>query len=228
MTRHFVYPVHDLRDGGRDYEEPLGGAWLAAALHGTELSACGDEPGLLAMRMSLSGRDVVVRGRLRVPVEVPCARCLSPTRHDVDTELTLLLMPSRASLGQARQGDERATRRASGRHASKQARARAADLRRAASGTGGGKGRWTREGDQDVYEFAGGEAEIDTYDGDEVVLDPYIREAILLEAPIFPLCSEACPGIGPLPVGSARAARVPAAADRKARPVMSVHRRKTR
>ena len=28
-----------------------------------------------------------------------------------------------------------------------------------------------------------------------MVLDPFIREAILLEVPNFPLCSDACPGI---------------------------------
>jgi uncharacterized protein len=30
-----------------------------------------------------------------------------------------------------------------------------------------------------------------------VVLDRFVREAILLESPIFPLCSEACEGIRP-------------------------------
>ena len=41
------------------------------------------------------------------------------------------------------------------------------------------------------------EADLDEYDGERVVLDPFIREAILLELPSFPLCSEACPGIAP-------------------------------
>jgi uncharacterized protein len=39
------------------------------------------------------------------------------------------------------------------------------------------------------------EADHDTYEGDEVALDRFVREAILLESPIFPLCSEACEGI---------------------------------
>jgi uncharacterized protein len=46
-------------------------------------------------------------------------------------------------------------------------------------------------------EFAAEEAETDTYDGDEVVLDKFVREAILLDSPTFPLCSEACEGIRP-------------------------------
>jgi uncharacterized protein len=51
--------------------------------------------------------------------------------------------------------------------------------------------------EESEYEFAAGEADVDTYDGETVVLDPFVREAILLEVPNFPLCSDDCPGIGP-------------------------------
>jgi uncharacterized protein len=56
------------------------------------------------------------------------------------------------------------------------------------------------EDSEDEYEFGADEAEVDTYDGERVVLDDFVREAILLEMPNFPLCSEACPGIRPAPV----------------------------
>jgi uncharacterized protein len=46
-------------------------------------------------------------------------------------------------------------------------------------------------------DFDADEADVDTYEGEEVVLDRFVREAILLESPIFPLCSEACEGIRP-------------------------------
>jgi DUF177 domain-containing protein len=49
----------------------------------------------------------------------------------------------------------------------------------------------------DETEFGDEDADTDTYEGDEVVLDRFVREAILLESPIFPLCSEACEGIRP-------------------------------
>jgi uncharacterized protein len=45
------------------------------------------------------------------------------------------------------------------------------------------------------YEFESSEADLDTYDGENVVLDPFVRELILLEVPTFPLCRESCPGI---------------------------------
>jgi uncharacterized protein len=49
--------------------------------------------------------------------------------------------------------------------------------------------------DEAEYEFSEDEAAKDVYDGETVVLDPFVREAILLEMPGFPLCSESCPGI---------------------------------
>jgi uncharacterized protein len=42
-------------------------------------------------------------------------------------------------------------------------------------------------------------ASLDTYEGDEIVLDPFVREALLLEAPSYPLCKESCQGIAPPP-----------------------------
>lgn len=47
----------------------------------------------------------------------------------------------------------------------------------------------------DDSEFSADEADTDSYEDEEVVLDRFVREAILLESPIFPLCSEACEGI---------------------------------
>lgn len=55
------------------------------------------------------------------------------------------------------------------------------------------------QGSANEYEFNSAEADIDIYDGEKVVLDNFVREAILLEIPNFPLCSEGCPGIRPGP-----------------------------
>ena len=51
------------------------------------------------------------------------------------------------------------------------------------------------------YAFSAEEADLDVYDGETVILDGFVREAILLEVPNFVLCSESCPGI-PLAPGS--------------------------
>jgi uncharacterized protein len=59
------------------------------------------------------------------------------------------------------------------------------------------KGR--RDDDDEEHELSGDDADVDLYDGETVVLDPFVRETILLEMPNFPLCSETCPGIRPAP-----------------------------
>jgi uncharacterized protein len=43
------------------------------------------------------------------------------------------------------------------------------------------------------------EIDLDTYSGEEVVLDRFVRDALVLEVPPFPLCSEDCQGIRPPP-----------------------------
>jgi uncharacterized protein len=48
-------------------------------------------------------------------------------------------------------------------------------------------------------EISMADAELDTYSGEELVFDPFVREAILLEVPPFPLCSDTCQGIRPPP-----------------------------
>lgn len=64
---------------------------------------------------------------------------------------------------------------------------------------GGHRARAAAAAAVEEYEFASDEAEFDTYDGEKVVLDDFVREAILLEVPNFPLCSDGCPGIQAAP-----------------------------
>lgn len=48
-------------------------------------------------------------------------------------------------------------------------------------------------------DFGADDADLDTYSGDHVALDPFVREALLLEIPPVLLCSETCEGIAPPP-----------------------------
>lgn len=45
------------------------------------------------------------------------------------------------------------------------------------------------------YEFSSDEADTFAYDGDTVVLDELVRDELVLETPMIPLCSEDCPGM---------------------------------
>jgi uncharacterized protein len=50
------------------------------------------------------------------------------------------------------------------------------------------------------YEFSSEEADVESYEGDIVILDELILDSLLLDIPMIPLCSEDCPGMTPLPV----------------------------
>lgn len=45
------------------------------------------------------------------------------------------------------------------------------------------------------HEMASSEADVLPYDGDSIVLDDLVRDDLVLEIPMIPLCSEDCPGI---------------------------------
>lgn len=140
--------AHDIDAAGMAVSAELPLGWLEEELADAELR--GEAPGKVDVRLSRSGNDIVVRGKVRADLRTPCARCLKPAEVSIDAELTLLLRPE------------------------------------------GGPTPWEEE-----HEFTAEEADTDCYDGETVVLDPFVREAILLEVPSFPLCSEDCAGIGP-------------------------------
>lgn len=54
-------------------------------------------------------------------------------------------------------------------------------------------------GPEQEYELASGEADTLPFDGETVVLDDLVRDEVLLEIPMIPLCSEACPGMSAAP-----------------------------
>lgn len=178
-----AFSANDIDISGLPVDVALPADWLTGELADAGVEAT--TPGHLKGRLSRSGAaDIVVHGRIQARVSAPCARCLGPAEVPIDAELALLLRPAKA-----------------GRHPGylhgSAPRAKAG----ASAGSGHGKGNGEREIE---YEFSSAEADLDVYDGETVVLDGFVREAILLELPSFPLCSEACPGIGrPAPESAA-------------------------
>lgn len=180
----FAVSVHDIDAGGlaRSFELPL--SWLEHTLGDTDVSPTG--PGHADVRLSRTGHDVIVRGNVKATLAQPCARCLGPTTTDVEGELSLLLRPARGE--PAAPGHRHAPHGAAAKEAAK----RGGGGKDAARGNGAPRRR-----DDEEYEFSSEEADHDVYDGETVVLDEFLREALLLEVPSFPLCSEDCPGIRP-------------------------------
>jgi uncharacterized protein len=67
----------------------------------------------------------------------------------------------------------------------------------------GPKGRRSKDSEGE-FEFDRDEADVATYDGETVVLDDLVREAIILELPISALCSEDCAGMASDPAVAER------------------------
>ncbi|MGK3963081.1 DUF177 domain-containing protein [Sorangium sp. So ce118] len=168
----FAVSANDIDISGLSLDMSVPTDWLNAELADADVT--GRAPGHLSARLSRTGNEIVVRGRVKAPVATPCARCLSPAPLDIDAELSLLLRP--APKAETHGPGHRHRRDDGGRNGAAKAEPKVKEAE---------------------YEFTADEADVDTYDGETVVLDPFIREAILLEMPNFPLCSEACPGIGP-------------------------------
>lgn len=212
--RHLIeITASDVEAAGLAVDAVLPAAWITSQAEDAEAQA--EVDGHVKARLSRTGRaDIVVRGTVTATVSVPCARCLKLTPVEVRGELALLLKPNPA-LSKAAQAkaaktlhDKAATSKASTSKTSgasgKGASAEAAKAgpqrprRDAPHPTKSDKGKGARVAE---YEFSSEEAEHDEYDGETIVLDDFVREAILLELPNFPLCSETCTGISPrLPV----------------------------
>lgn len=198
MRPLFTVPVHEIDAAGvaKSFELPL--AWLSQVLDDTDVSAV--EAGQADVRLSKTGHDIIVRGKARATFSVPCARCLNPVTYPIAADLSLLLVPAKPEHA-ARAAAAKAAAAAKG-DAPKGEVIKGVAVKGVASktdvkpnGSSGNKKGKPREDEE--YEFSSEEADVDHYDGETVVLDELLREALLLETPSFPLCSEDCPGIRP-------------------------------
>ncbi|HTQ47826.1 MAG TPA: DUF177 domain-containing protein [Polyangiaceae bacterium] len=160
----FSILVRDLDAAGKAVSFALRKEWMRRALEESEVQpAAGD--GSLEVRVSKSGTDVVLRGKLAAELVVPCARCLEPARVSVKQDLSAL-----AVLRSKMRDEARGKRGSKGRNGS-------------------------RAGDGDEDEESPPDADMIAYDGETLVLDDLVRDELLLAVPMIPLCSEACPGI---------------------------------
>ncbi len=149
----YPIPVSELDAGGKEFTFPVRASWVRGALEGHEATTAGTD-GVLAVRASKSGHDVVVHGTLDAELTVPCARCLEPAQLKVHSDISVLYVP-------------------------------ASDLKGDADGE---------------RELTDEEADTLPFVGETVALDDLVRDELVLEIPMIPLCSEACPGMSPAPV----------------------------
>lgn len=157
ITPSLLVPVSDLEredEVAREWE--LSPRWLAWALEGSD--ATSTTPGHLEATLSRNGREVLVRGRIRAQVTLPCARTLDPAVYDLSPDLVLILHKKEEP------GPSKRANRALARRAAKEGKEPEALT------------------NEDVAE--------DTFSGENVALDEFVREQLLLELPMFPLRSD--------------------------------------
>jgi uncharacterized metal-binding protein YceD (DUF177 family) len=170
-----VVPIADLEQGPKSVEWALGETWLARALEGTDAKPVG--PGRFEARLTKTGKEVLVQGQAQATVTVPDARTLEPVELGLECEICLMLAPAPTNVGpkrgrQPRKGPEKAGDKPASRG-------------------------WTKD-----PELSAEEAGRDTYSGDDVVLDGFVREFLLLELPMVAhkdLPADHAPGIAPPP-----------------------------
>lgn len=103
-AHEFSIPIQDLDAGGRSLAFPVRAAWMREALADTQVAGGGAD-GALALRLSKSGTDVVIRGTLKADLVVPCARCLEPAKIAVREDISALAVP-RAAMRESAGDDE--------------------------------------------------------------------------------------------------------------------------
>jgi uncharacterized protein len=163
----FSISVTDLDISGKSVRFELRPDWIRGILEECEATTDG-KPGLIEVRLSKSGPDVVVHGKLNVRLEIPCARCLEPSFFRVDKSLSGIFVQEK---------------------------------------------KLNAKVDEEL-EITAEDADMLPYDGDTILLDDLVRDELVLETPMIPLCSEDCPGMSVAP--SHQAAEVSTAEDESA------------
>lgn len=199
----FIVRIADLDAGPQRVERAIDRGWLARALadtEGTPWERPGDEGvGSVDLEVTKNGRRILVQGSVQARVTLPCARTLDPAHYDLNPKVFLLLSPAHDPTAAATPSH----RGARARRPKKDATPGKAPE---ASSAVAKKGKRKAAGWAEAVELSAEDAAADTYSGEELLLDDFIREFIVLEFPMFPLRedlrSDAVEASSPLPSGT--------------------------
>ncbi len=175
---YFVVKVADLEGTTRRWSRELPLPFLTEALAETEANPTA--PGRLDLQLSKSAAQVLVRGTMTAEVTMPSAVDLEPIPVTLEPEVFLVLDPAPPQKNHAgsprRQRAKLDTRPVeSGRES------------RVASQPSSRPARLERIPEAELSDVDAGR---DTYQGDQIVLDSFLREYLLLELPIAPAQSD--------------------------------------
>jgi uncharacterized protein len=190
----FIVLVADIERGPHTVTFTLDEAWLRQALEGTDASP--RRAGCVTLELSKSGREIMVRGRAEAALSMPCVVTLDPVDIELNPEIFLMLAPAAPTEPVARGSKKRAGAAkpapSEGHGTSARQRGRAAVLE-----------------DEELLDVT--TAAQDTFEGSQIELDPFIREFLILDLPMFPrrsdLPSTEGPATGPRSVESGQQER---------------------
>jgi uncharacterized protein len=173
----FSFIVHELDDGPKTYDEVIERAFVEDALEGEEEFHAGEAPGALHVTLTKMGREILAVGTAKATFVAPCARCLNAFTIPVVGEIEAVAIPASAAPAQpAPKGGKRGAAKDAAKKPAKAPRKHDDD----------------EDDDDDVTDDG---PDTIRYEGEHLVLDDVVRDALVLEIPMMPLCSEACPGI---------------------------------
>ena len=186
----FVVPLADIERGPRTVNFTLDEAWLRDAFEGTDATPSG--PGSATVELSKSGKSVMVRGKAEAPVTMSCVVTLDPLAFHLQPEIFLMLAPA------ASEASPKLAKKARAAAAGKDSK----DAPTPAEGRGAvARKRHSKEEEDDGEVLDEHAAARDTFEGSQIELDPFFREFLVLELPMFPrrsdLPSSEGPAIGP-------------------------------
>jgi uncharacterized metal-binding protein YceD (DUF177 family) len=210
MTRPaFAVPVADLERGEKTVTFVVPESWLRQAFEGTQAEPRGD--GVLEVELLKTGRNVMIRGHAKAEIQMPCVVTLDPVPFSLEPEVFLLLTPApEAAAGKSPGQRRRGERQQPGSPGPKKAKNR---------------GRGGQDDLDDGAELSADDAAKDTFDGETVVLDGFLREFLLLELPLYPrradLPSDQTPAIAP----PSPALEPPGSVDPRLKPLAAIAKR---
>jgi DUF177 domain-containing protein len=173
QTPSFVVRLADLERGPKQVAFTLSEEWLSRELSDAHAVPLG--PGTATLELMKTGATVMVRGSAQVKLTVPCVVTLDPVPLELAPEIFLEL---------AREPDSNDRGKGAGKSPTKPAPGlKPKPIKAKSSGKSGRRGK-------DDPELTAEEAAYDTFKGEEIVLDGFIREFILLEIPLYPRRSD--------------------------------------
>jgi uncharacterized metal-binding protein YceD (DUF177 family) len=131
-------------------------------------------PGTLKVELTKHGPDVMVRGHAQFSAVLPCVVTLDPVTFDLGPEIFLMLKP-----GPPAQHSSKGKLSPAGGKSKVDGAAPPANPRKPGRRPKG-------QGEDRHAELPAEDGAPDTYSGEEIVLDEFVREFLLLELPLYP------------------------------------------